>query len=56
MWIVERDWTLGMKIAQDSLGIGWSLSNLNLQAPMKIGELEDYGYPYSPKGGLGSPN
>ena len=44
-----------MKITQDLLGIGWCLFKVNLQAPIKIGELENEGCPYSPKGGLGGP-
>jgi len=36
-----RDGTMGKKITPFSLGIGWSLFKLNLQAAMKIGEFED---------------
>ena len=41
MWIREERLILHMKIAQDSLGIGWSFFNFNVQAPMKIGEFKD---------------
>ena len=55
LWIGEERLVLGYEY-NSRINRNWlTLFHLNLQALMKIGGLEDGGYLYSSRGGLGGP-
>jgi len=52
-WLGEERLTIGYENNLISTSLGWPLSFLNLQTPVKIGVLGDQGSPHHSKGGLG---
>ena len=52
-WLGGERLTIGYENNPISTSLGWSISYLNLQTPMKIGKFRDRGSPHPPKRGLG---
>jgi len=52
-WLGGERLIIGYENNPISTILGWPLSNLNLQIPIKIGGLRDQGGPHPLKGGFG---